>query len=123
MARAAKRTMETAPAAPPVVTRKRLTPEQKAAIAEGLAQGEKGASLAARMGVSIATIYQQKKKLNAFANERNATFAPITDLQKRLIVWASRKLLDRSVDADETAELKGMLQAEIERRFEEGLTG
>ena len=54
-------------AAPAPVTRKRLTTEQKAAIAEGLAKGEKGATLAAQFNVSLATIYQQKKKMGTTA--------------------------------------------------------
>jgi hypothetical protein len=100
-----------------------LTPDQKAAIAEGLAKGETGASLAAQFNVSLATIYQQKKKLNVSATSSAPAAAGMTDLQKRLILWASRKLLDRPVDESETTGLKRILEAEIQRRFEEGLTG
>jgi hypothetical protein len=124
MARAAKTSRKAAStAASTPITRKRLTAEQKAAIADGLAKGEKGAILAAEFNVSVATIYQQKKKMGATATERAPASAGISDLQKRLILWASRKLLDKPVHDDESADLKRILQTEIERRFEEGLTG
>jgi transposase-like protein len=126
MARAAKtsrKASSTAAPTPAPATRKRLTPEQKAAIAQGLANGQTGATLAAQFGVSLATIYQQKKKLAAVATSSASATVGVTALQKRLILWASRKLLGRPVDESETAELKRILEAEVQRRFEEGLTG
>ena len=134
MARAAKASRSTkaaSTAAPtpaavaptPAATRKRLTPDQKAAIAEGLAKGETGATLAAQFNVSLATIYQQRKKRNASATSSAPAASGMTDLQKRLILWASRKLLDKPVHDDETADLRRILEMEIQRRFEEGLTG
>jgi hypothetical protein len=119
--RSAKAASTAAPA--PAATRKRLTAEQKAAIADGLAKGEKGATLAAEFNVSVATIYQQKKKMGAIATSSTPATVGVTALQKRLILWASRKLMDRPVHDDETADLKRILEAEINRRFEEGLTG
>jgi hypothetical protein len=73
--------------------------------------------------VSLATIYQQRKKVNAVATSSAPAAAGMTDLQKRLILWASRKLMDKPVHDDETADLKRILEMEIQRRFEEGLTG
>ena len=127
MARAAKTSRKAAstaaPKPAPAATRKRLTPQQKTLIAEGLAQGRTGLALSQEFGVSMATIYQQKKKLAAVATSSASTVAGVSPLQKRLILWASRKLLDRPVDDSETAELKRILEAEVQRRFEEGLTG
>jgi transposase len=112
MARAAK-------AAAAKVTRKRLTPEQKAEIAQAFARGEAGNAIAARLGVSTATIYTQKKKLNPTATESMPQGE--SALRAKLVSYAVRTLLGQDVTADERGELEKQVRDELVRRVSAGI--
>jgi transposase-like protein len=96
-------------------TRKRLTNEQKAQIAELLAGGETGQAIAAKMGVSVATVYAQKRKGGPVSAGGESP------LRAKLVSFAVRTLLGQSVTADERAELKAQVDAELVRRVAAGL--
>ena len=109
----------TTKAAAAKVTRKRLSPEQKSEIAQAFARGEAGNAIAARMGVSTATIYAQKKKLNPIATE--AMPQGESELRRKLVSFAVRTLLGQDVTSDERGELEAQVRAELIKRVSAGI--
>ena len=112
MARAAK-------AAAAKVTRKRLTPEQKAEIAQAFAKGEAGNAIAFRLGVSTATIYAQKKKLNPIATESMPQAE--SQLRGKLVSYAVRTLLGQDVSDEERGQLEAQVREELVKRVAAGI--
>jgi transposase-like protein len=109
----------TAKAAAAKVTRKRLTPEQKAEIAQAFARGEAGNAIAARLGVSTATIYNQKKKLNPIATEPMPHGE--SALRRKLVSFAVKTLLGESIDETERVQLEREVRAELVKRVAAGI--
>ncbi len=114
MARATKTAAIAAPK-----TRKRLTPEQKAEIAQAFARGEAGNAIATRMGVSTATIYAQRRKLNPIATE--AIPQHESPLRGKMVNFAVRTLLGQEVTSDERGELEREVREELVRRVAAGI--
>ena len=100
-------------------TRKRLTPDQKAEIAQSLARGEAGNSIAARLGVSAATVYAQRRK-GAQVSDSGGTQVD-SALRRRLVSFAVRMLLNQDVSADERSELAREVQDELMKRVAAGI--
>jgi transposase-like protein len=95
-----------------------LTPDQKAEIAQALARGEAGNSIAARMGVSTATIYAQKRKAG---NGQPAPQAQESALRGKLVSFAVRTLLGQEVASDERDGLEKAVRDEMVRRVSAGI--
>lgn len=114
MARATKAATIAAPK-----TSKRLTPEQKAEIAQAFARGEAGNAIATRIGVSAATIYAQKRKLSPVANEAIPQHESV--LRTRLVNFAVRTLLGQDVTSDEHRQLEREVREELVKRVAAGI--
>ena len=100
-------------------SRKRLTPDQKAEIARAIAGGQTGAAIASRMGVSITTIYAQKRKMNPVASEAGPPGNH--ELRSRLASFALRTLLHEDVPAEERGALEREVREELVRRMAAGI--
>ena len=114
MARTAKPT-----ASPEPKTRKRLTAEQKAGIAQALARGEAGNAIAAKFGVSTATVYAQKRKAGPTAGE--AVPHKETALRAKLVAFAVRSLLGQEIPQEERAGLEKEVREELVKRVAAGI--
>jgi hypothetical protein len=116
MARRAKPTE--APAARSTVTRKRLSSDQKAEIARALARGESGAAIAEQMGVSVATVYAQRRKGNPVTQDAQHGDSP---LRRKLVTFAVRLLLGQEISQEERAELEREVRDELVKRVAAGI--
>ena len=114
MARAAKATVPTEPK-----TRKRLTAEQKAGIAQALARGEAGNAVAARFNVSTATVYAQRRK--AGSTGLGAPRLHESALRGKLVGFAVRILLGQEVPAEERSRLESEVRDELMKRVAAGI--
>jgi transposase-like protein len=114
MARVAKSS-----ASPEPRTRKRLTAEQRAGIAQALARGEAGNAVAARFGVSTATVYAQKRKTGAVGIETPRQQE--NPLRVKLVNFAVRLLLGQEVSAEERGDLERQVRDEFVKRVAAGI--
>jgi transposase len=114
MARASKSS-----ASPEPKTRKRLTAEQRSGIAQALARGEAGNAIAAKFGVSTATVYAQKRKIGPTGIETPPHQE--TPLRGKLVNFAVRVLLGQEISADERGELEKQVREELVKRVAAGL--
>ncbi len=100
-------------------TRKRLTAEQKAGIAQALARGEAGNAVATKFGVSTATVYAQKRKASPIMGD--AVPQQESALRRKLVSFAVRTLLGQEVSQDERGTLEKEVREELMRRVAAGI--
>ncbi len=107
----------------PTLERKRntrLTSQQKSEIVAALDNGENGASIAERYGVSVGAIYSYRRKATPAPSSEPA-HRQESELRGRLVSFAVRSLLGQAIEADEHAALESEVRDEFVRKLAAGI--
>jgi hypothetical protein len=104
----------------PSQRRTRMTNEQRAEIANRLANGESPQMLAGEFSKSLPTILAIRRTLGTSSGPKARAMAPSQDseMKRRLLAFAVISLLEpEAVDKAEADALRAMLQSDLEARL------